>query len=81
MKVQSVTTVECFFYLFMVSTNLNFAGFHSRTVHPDIIKSFIYPTECTITLKCTLKCSYVFRLTNHDQGTYCCALLKLCLLK
>jgi len=22
--------------------------FHSRTVHPDIIKSFVYPTECTM---------------------------------
>jgi len=32
---------------------LNF--FYSRTVHPDIIKSFIYPTECTTKLKFTLK--------------------------
>jgi len=23
----------------------------------------------------------MFRLTNHHQGAYCCALLKLCLLK
>jgi len=23
----------------------------------------------------------MFLLTNHDQGAYCCALLKLCLLK
>jgi len=29
--------------------------FHSRTVHPDIIKSFICPTECTTRLKFTLK--------------------------
>jgi hypothetical protein len=29
--------------------------FHSRTVHPDIIKTFIYPTECTTRLKFTLK--------------------------
>jgi len=24
--------------------------FHTRTVHPDIIKFFIYPTECTTRL-------------------------------
>ena len=29
----------------------------------------------------TLKCSYMFRLTNHHQGAYCRALLKLWLLK
>jgi len=34
---------------------LGYFFFHSRTVHPDIIKSFIYPTECTTRLKCTLK--------------------------
>jgi hypothetical protein len=28
---------------------------HSRTVHPDIIKSYIYPTECTTRLKFALK--------------------------
>ena len=63
------------------SQNLDF---HNRTVHPD--KSFIHPTECTTRLKFTLKyftlkCSYVFRFTNHHQGAYYCALLKLCLLK
>jgi len=30
-----------------------------------------------LTLKFTLKCSYMFRLTNHRQGAYCRALLKL----
>ena len=30
------------------------SNFHSRTVHPDIIKSFIYPTECTTRLQFTL---------------------------
>ena len=45
--------------------------FHSRTVHPDIIKSFIHPAE----LKFTLKCSHMFWFTNHHQGAYCCALL------
>jgi len=54
--------------------------FYSVAVHPDIIKSFIYPTECTTRLKLTLKRSYMFRLTDHHQGAYCCALLKLCLL-
>ena len=54
--------------------------FHSRTMHPDIIESFIYTTECTNRLKFALKCSYMFRLTNHHQGPYYCALLKLCLL-
>jgi hypothetical protein len=29
--------------------------FHSHIVHPDDIKSFIYPTECTTRLKFTLK--------------------------
>jgi len=47
----------------------------------NIIKFFIYPTECTtglkLTLKFTLKCSYMFRLTNRYQGAYCRALLKL----
>jgi len=33
------------------------------------------------TLKFTLKYSYMFRLTNHHQGAYCRALLKLWLLK
>ena len=33
------------------------------------------------TLKFTLKCSYVFRFNNHHQAAYCCALLKLQLLK
>ena len=28
-------------------------------------------------LKLTLKCTYMFRLTNRHQGAYCCALLKL----
>jgi len=32
-------------------------------------------------LKLTLKWSYMFRLTNHHQGAYCCALLRLYLLK
>jgi len=56
-------------------------NFHNRTVHPDIIKFFIYATECItrlkFTLKFTLKYSYMFRLTNHHQGAYCRALLKL----
>jgi len=30
-----------------------------------------------LTLKFTLKCSYMFRFNNHHQGAYCCALLKL----
>jgi len=30
-----------------------------------------------LTLKFTLKYSYMFRLTNHHQGAYCRALLKL----
>ena len=30
-----------------------------------------------LTLKFALKCSYMFRLHNHHQGAYCCALLKL----
>jgi hypothetical protein len=34
-----------------------------------------------LTLKFTLKCSYMFRLTNHHQGAYWCVLLKLWLLK
>ena len=59
--------------------------FHSRNFHPDIIKFSIYPTEDTTRLKLTLefalKFSYMFRLTNHHQGAYCCVLLKLCLLK
>jgi len=46
-----------------------------------ILSSLIYPTECTTRLKFTLKWSYMFRLTNHHQEAYCCALLKLCLLK
>ena len=29
------------------TTSINF---HSHTMHPDIIKSFIYPTECTTRL-------------------------------
>ena len=29
--------------------------FHSCSVHPDIIKYFIYPTECTTRLKFILK--------------------------
>jgi hypothetical protein len=32
-------------------------------------------------LKFTLKCSYMFWLTNHHQGAYCRALLKLWILK
>jgi len=55
--------------------------FDSCTMHPDIVKSFIYPTECTTRLKFTLKCSYTVQLTNHLQGAYNCALLKLFLLK
>jgi len=39
--------------------------------------TFIYPTECTTRLKFALKCSYMFQLTNHHQGAYCCALLML----
>ena len=30
-----------------------------------------------LTLKFTLKCSYMFRFNNHFQGVYSCALLKL----
>jgi len=30
-----------------------------------------------LTLKFTLKCSYMFRFNNHLQEAYCCALLKL----
>jgi hypothetical protein len=33
---------------------LGLDNFHSRTVHPDIIKFFIYPTECTAKLIITL---------------------------
>jgi len=58
--------------------------FHSRTVHPDIIKFFIIQlnapldySRLKLTLKFTLKCSYMLRLTNHHQGAYCRALLKL----
>jgi len=34
-----------------------------------------------LTLKFTLKCPYMFRFNTHPQGPYCCALLKLELLK
>ena len=56
-----------------------------RVKHVYLIKSIIYPAECTTRLKFilkffTLKCSYMFRLTNHHQGAYCRAFLKLCLL-
>ena len=34
------------------------------------IKSIVYPTECTTRLQFTLKCYYVFRLTNHHQGDF-----------
>ena len=30
-----------------------------------------------LTIKFTLKCSYMFRFNSHHQGAYCCALLKL----
>jgi len=30
-----------------------------------------------LALKFKLKCSYMFRLHNHHQGAYCCALVKL----
>jgi hypothetical protein len=64
-----------------------FHFFHSRTVHLDIIKCFIIQlnaqldySRLKLTLKFTLKCSYMFWLTNDRQGAYCCALLKLWLL-
>jgi len=60
-------------------------NFHSRAVHPDIIKSFIYATECNnrfkLILKFKLKFSYMFWLTNYHHGAYCRALLKLWLFK
>ena len=60
---------------------INIINFHIRTMHPDIIKFFIHPAECRkldySKLKFTLKCSCMFRLTNHRQGAYCRALLKL----
>jgi hypothetical protein len=30
-----------------------------------------------LTLEFTLKCFYMFRLTNDHQGAYCCVLLKI----
>jgi len=83
------TSSEYFFfrkhpYSYRVTVRFNpkqYFFFHNRTVHSDIIKPSIHPTECTTRSKFTLKCSYVFRLTNRHQGAYCCALLKLRLLK
>jgi len=51
-------------------------------MHPDIIRSFIYPSECTTRLKFALKFFYIkmllhISLTNHHQATYCHAWLKL----
>jgi hypothetical protein len=49
-------------------------SFHSRTVHSGIIKIFIVQLNATLDysglklpLKFTLKCSYMFRLTNNHQ--------------
>jgi len=60
--------------------------FHGFTVHLDII-TFLFirlnaQLDCwrkmlKLTLKFTLKCSYMFWFNNHHQGAYCCALLKL----
>jgi len=41
--------------------------FYSRTVHPDIIKCFIYPTECTTRLKFTLKFTAHTRTNRTGQ--------------
>jgi hypothetical protein len=68
---------------FSLSKKLLF-DFHSHNVHPDIIKFilFIQPnapldySRLKRTLEFTLKCSYMFRLTNHHQGAYCYTLLK-----
>jgi uncharacterized protein YdhG (YjbR/CyaY superfamily) len=62
-----------------------FVFWHSRTVHPDTTKSLIFIqlnaqldySKLKRTLKFTIKCSYMFRLTNHHQRAYCRALLKL----
>jgi len=48
---------------------------------PPRISSFLFiqqnaPLDYS-RLKLTLKCSYMFWLTNHHQGAYCCTLLKL----
>ena len=48
--------------------------FIQRNAPPDY-------SRLNLTLKFTLKFSYMFQLTNHHQGAYCCALLKLWLLK
>ena len=40
----------------------------------------LYYSRLKLTLKFILKCSCMFRLTNHHQGAYCSALLKLLLL-
>jgi len=59
---------------------------HSFTVHLDII-TFLFvqqnaQLDCSrkmlkLSLKVTLKCSYMFRFNNHHHGSYCCDLLKL----
>jgi hypothetical protein len=33
-------------------------------------------SKLKLTFNFTLKCSYMFRVTNHHQGAYCRALLK-----
>jgi hypothetical protein len=58
-----------------------YKNFHSSTVHLDITKSFIYPTDaqldCSknnvkIYIKIYIKSAPTcFGLTNHHQGAYC----------
>jgi len=71
-----------YFCLYQMSDN-----FHSCAVHFDIIKSFIYPTrktaklECSrkmlkLTLKFTLKCSYMFPFNKPTSGSLLMCLAK-----
>ena len=55
--------------------------FHNANLFGSCIIHILY-TECAKIKKNNsgaegLICSYMFRLNNHHQGAYCCALLKL----
>jgi hypothetical protein len=72
-------------------TNLGTKGQHATSRPPKSYRASKYyqvflfvqlnaqldHSRLKLTLKFTLKCSYMFRLTNHHQGAYCCALLTL----